>query len=34
MPAREIVFEVVKWVVVITVIALAFVGVVFLFFPP
>ena len=34
MPAREIVFEVVKWVVVITVIALAFVGLVFLFFPP
>jgi hypothetical protein len=34
MPAREIIFEVVKWVVVVTVIVLAFVGLVFLFFPP
>jgi hypothetical protein len=34
MPARRIIFKAVKWVVVITVIALAFVGLVFLFSPP
>ena len=34
MRARKIIFKAVKWVVVITVIALAFVGLVFLFFPP
>ena len=32
MTAREIVFEIVKWAVVITVISLAFEGLVFLFF--